>query len=380
MGLSQPKTPIKSLLYDQELLRLTRQSVRRKQQCHQQMQPNKKYLNRVKLHIYDLLATETYVELFPSWGCNFPIGKCLNVVNSGLHVLGTGAYHCGIEVNGVEYAFGANNIPNLSGVFSCEPMKSPGYEYRTTVDFGERESIRKIWVSVPKTDVINEIIGHSTNKNITQQNLTETNKNSSNGSCFSCDNSVNSNITSISNMDFVYRQVELSMSGSVLMREMAREYMGTDYDLLRKNCCTFAKDACLRLGVDESEIPNWFMNIAQTGAYTEDTIANMERTMLSPIQCIISGNDCDDSRGNNLDKICMSKREVESDGFEVIAKLATDNKKGNRNNIRVIDSKYFDRGKTGSLFESDEIETVDVTPPSSLLTTYGIRKSNSWTS
>lgn len=76
----------------------------------------------------------------------------------------------------------------------------------------------------------------------------------------------------------------------------------------------------------------------------------------------------------------MSKREVESDGFEVIAKLATDNKKGNRNNIRVIDSKYFDRGKTGSLFESDEIETVDVTPPSSLLTTYGIRKSNSWTS
>jgi hypothetical protein len=44
-----------------------------------------------------LIASETVMAL--PWGCNFPIGHCFSVVNSGLHALGTGAYHCGVEVS-----------------------------------------------------------------------------------------------------------------------------------------------------------------------------------------------------------------------------------------------------------------------------------------
>mmetsp|Transcript_3338 Transcript_3338/g.4463 ORF Transcript_3338/g.4463 Transcript_3338/m.4463 type:complete len:131 (+) Transcript_3338:2-394(+) len=60
------------------------------------------------------------------------------------------------------------------------------------------------------------------------------------------------------------------------MQTMASEYKGLDYDLLRKNCCTFARDACLRLGVKEDEIPNWFMNLAGVGAQTQDSLKPLQ--------------------------------------------------------------------------------------------------------
>lgn len=61
----------------------------------QQQQPLRS--NRIRLHVYDLIAQETIMQL--PWGCHFPIGQCFNAVNSGLHTLGTGAYHVGIEVS-----------------------------------------------------------------------------------------------------------------------------------------------------------------------------------------------------------------------------------------------------------------------------------------
>mmetsp|Transcript_27118 Transcript_27118/g.64830 ORF Transcript_27118/g.64830 Transcript_27118/m.64830 type:complete len:100 (+) Transcript_27118:2280-2579(+) len=56
---------------------------------------------------------------------------------------------------------------------------------------------------------------------------------------------------------------------------MAPQYMGTDYDLLRKNCCSFAKDACVQLGIRQEEIPSWFHNLAQTGAMTHDSFSSV---------------------------------------------------------------------------------------------------------
>jgi hypothetical protein len=73
------------------LLRLSRQV-----KYGKQVDCNAPKENSIKLHIYDLMTTETYVQL--GWGCEFPIGQCFNAVNDGLHALGTGAYHCGIEV------------------------------------------------------------------------------------------------------------------------------------------------------------------------------------------------------------------------------------------------------------------------------------------
>ena len=127
--------------------------------------------NAIKLHIYDLLPTETIMQL--AWGCEFPIGQCFTAVNDGLHALGTGAYHCGIEVrvlyivwnvytvrtishftctlaqiNGIEYAYGANEMEGTTGVFSCIPKHSPGFEYRTSLDFGKRPLIKSSWTRV----------------------------------------------------------------------------------------------------------------------------------------------------------------------------------------------------------------------------------------
>jgi len=54
--------------------------------------------NEVKIHVYDLLAKDSLVEV-PYLGCNFPIGQCFKTLNDGCHKLGTGAYHVGIEVS-----------------------------------------------------------------------------------------------------------------------------------------------------------------------------------------------------------------------------------------------------------------------------------------
>jgi hypothetical protein len=235
------------------LLRLSRQV-----QYGKKEEPRKE--NRIKLHIYDLLTTETYMQL--GWGCEFPIGQCFNAVNDGLHALGTGAYHCGIEINGIEYAYGANNSEGSTGVFSCIPKHSPGFEYRTTLDFGSRPLIKRSWVRV--------------------------NEKGSNTS--------------------VYREVVHYIDGRDVMKEMAKEYLGPDYDLLRRNCCTFARDASLRLGIREDEIPSWFMNLADVAVMT-----------LKPITSMLSGIEDDNDSIIDTNRDEEKTDDSESGGFEVIA-------------------------------------------------------------
>jgi hypothetical protein len=59
-------------------------------------QQNSQSVNRIRLHVYDLVADSTVVPLFGVF--EFPVGQIFNALNSGLHTLGTGAYHVGIEV------------------------------------------------------------------------------------------------------------------------------------------------------------------------------------------------------------------------------------------------------------------------------------------
>lgn len=188
--------------------------------------PRPRY-NRIVLHIYDLIASDTLMQL--PWGCMCEIGKCFNDVNSALHELGTGAYHVGVDVNGTEYAFGATTVPGKSGVFSCIPKLSPGYQYRTSIDFGK--------VPLARTSYS----GHR-------------------------------------------RHVEY-VDGKVVIKEMASEYMGADYNILRRNCCTFAYEACVRLGVQPEKVPSWFRNLAETGAYSQD-FAN--KSIVEPLQRVLS--------------------------------------------------------------------------------------------
>lgn len=187
-------------------------------------------ISRIKLHVYDLVADDTQLDI---WGCHFPLGQVFNAFNSSLHSIGTGAYHVGLEINGIEYAYGANSTKGLTGIFTCEPRCSPGYQFRTTIDFGKRVVKKKSRSARNRKD----------------------------------------------------RAVE----GQEIVRGMASEYLGTDYDLLRKNCCTFAHDVCIRLGIDEEEIPSWFHNLAAAGAITQDA-ANYT---LAPITQLFAGDELD---------------------------------------------------------------------------------------
>ena len=200
--------------------------------------------NTVRIHVYDLLAKDAEMELF-SWGCHVPIGRCFVAMNDGLHALGSGAYHVGVEVNGLEFAYGANDVPSLTGVFTCRPRRSPGYQYRTTLDFGSCSII-----GAP---------GRSQGSRASPPDDTPGNSTAS--------------------------------DGHRIMQDMAREYLGCDYDLLRRNCCTFARDACLRLGVAEDEIPSWFLHLASAGADAHDAVTNVEAAVdrgVEPLKRILS--------------------------------------------------------------------------------------------
>eukprot|EP00929_Paragymnodinium_shiwhaense_P053056 TRINITY_DN26566_c0_g2_i3.p2 TRINITY_DN26566_c0_g2~~TRINITY_DN26566_c0_g2_i3.p2 ORF type:complete len:226 (-),score=63.81 TRINITY_DN26566_c0_g2_i3:126-803(-) len=49
-----------------------------------------------------------------------------------------------------------------------------------------------------------------------------------------------------------------------LVTRMSETWLGTDYDLLRHNCCHFADALCLELGL--GHIPPWILNLAGAGA------------------------------------------------------------------------------------------------------------------
>jgi len=202
----------------------------------------------------------------------------------------------GVEVNGVEYAYGATSTPGKTGIFSCIPKLSPGYQYRTSIDFGEVSLRRTSWVEVPPPP---------------SSPLSSSNE--------SAGASPRSTISTASS----FRHTEELVDGRKVMKEMTVDYMGTDYDILRKNCCTFAHDACVRLGVPEEQIPSWFSNLAKTGAMSQD-LAN---ATLEPLQRVLStgcgednsllllADDSDSPRQYNL-----WDYDSEETGFEIIAR------------------------------------------------------------
>jgi hypothetical protein len=255
--------------------------------------------NRIQLHIYDLLSQDALMQLPMGLMCE--IGKCFNDVNSACHDLGTGAYHVGVEINGAEYAYGATSIVGRSGVFACKPRLSPGYQYRTTIDFGERPLVRNSWVTLSKQ------------------------------------------IEGSDKPSTVYTQVEEYVEGEQVIKEMHREYMGSDYDILRKNCCSFARDACLRLGIRPDEVPSWFSNLAESGATTHD----MALQTVEPIKSILST--CETCEEVDKEEYLMIVDTYDS-GFEVVAKR---NDEGTKDVLVVLESKPSTHWRT---FETNEMQ------------------------
>ena len=157
------------------------------------------------------------------------------------------------------------------------PKHSPGYEFRTTIDLGDRTLLRKTYVSDHGVEIKPDGNNHSW---IPPRGC---------------------------------RVIERYIDGREILREMAQEYMGTDYDLLRKNCCTFAHDACLQLGVKEEEIPQWFRNLCYAGAVTQDAAMSATR----PITTVLTACDCENVIEGGVSNF------VDESGFEVLVSNKT---------------------------------------------------------
>ncbi|CAI9104474.1 OLC1v1003153C1 [Oldenlandia corymbosa var. corymbosa] len=59
----------------------------------------------------------------------------LTPINGYLYWAGIGVFHTGVEVHGIEYAFGAHDYPT-SGVFEVEPRQCPGFKFRKSIFVG----------------------------------------------------------------------------------------------------------------------------------------------------------------------------------------------------------------------------------------------------
>ncbi|GKV29873.1 hypothetical protein SLEP1_g38753 [Rubroshorea leprosula] len=68
----------------------------------------------------------------------------LTPMNGYFYWAGLGIFHSGVEVHGVEYAFGAHDFPT-SGVFEVEPRQCPGFKFRESILIG-RTSLDPIQV------------------------------------------------------------------------------------------------------------------------------------------------------------------------------------------------------------------------------------------
>ena len=230
--------------------------------------PNGRTSNAIRLHVYDLFPQDAVaiMDLF-SLGCTVPVGKIFTAVNDGLYALGSGAYHVGVEVNGVEFAYGANQVPGLSGIFTCEPMRNPQYRYRTTVDLGERETTAAIASATAEREGEKEVDADAPRPRF--------------------------------------------VDGHRVIQSMAREYPGTGYDLLRRNCCTFARDACLRLGVEEDEIPPWFLHLASAGADAKDALIRVQKASIPIRQMLVCSGD-DYSRDDYARALAEAQAQAET--------------------------------------------------------------------
>jgi len=82
---------------------------------------------KVTLHVYDIMTANKYVDC-----------------------LGIGAYHTGVEVGGVEYAYGGNTLVESTGVYEMMPKSHDVFLYKCSYEMGEIHSKALLWQALTK--------------------------------------------------------------------------------------------------------------------------------------------------------------------------------------------------------------------------------------
>mmetsp|Transcript_120586 Transcript_120586/g.240111 ORF Transcript_120586/g.240111 Transcript_120586/m.240111 type:complete len:345 (+) Transcript_120586:103-1137(+) len=149
----------------------------------------------------------------------YNIGTCGGgkVFNKILRPLGTGAFHCGVQVYEIEYGFSdTTSRKEKTGIFRCLPRRCSGHTYDESVPMGAT---------------------HCSQEEV-----------------------------------------------QALIECLQQEWLVSDYDVLRRNCCHFASDLCCKLGL--SEIPKWVTNLAEAGVALEDSVEQLqEKTRMACAVC-----------------------------------------------------------------------------------------------
>lgn len=193
--------------------------------CSREVDPQKPTADRhavVTLHVYDIGD-----------------GGGGSLLNRILKPLGTGAFHCGVEVHGREWSYSDINdatSSTMTGVFSCAPRRCLGHAYKQSIAMGK---------------------------------------------------------TSMSQREVI-----------MLVKLMAREWLIGGYDLLRRNCCHFSNEFCIRMGV--GTIPSWVTSLAGAGAavvdgdFADATCCRMVAAQVTGGMCCLS------DKADELDREAIS--------------------------------------------------------------------------
>mmetsp|Transcript_45540 Transcript_45540/g.90241 ORF Transcript_45540/g.90241 Transcript_45540/m.90241 type:complete len:289 (+) Transcript_45540:56-922(+) len=133
----------------------------------------------VILQVYDVVMNPDFVA------CNRAL----------LRYLGSGIFHCGVEVYGREWSY-RRRLEQGTGVFSHPPRSPPGASHCESIVMGTTAlSAQALWC---------------------------------------------------------------------LIEALANEWPGTDYNLLKRNCCHFCEEFCKRLGITTA-FPSWVIRFAACG-------------------------------------------------------------------------------------------------------------------
>jgi len=159
--------------------------------CQQQPFPDGIASVQVRLNIYNIGKS---IQM-----------QCLNQV---LKTFDIGAFHCGVEIFGVEWSYSDMHIPGMpdvkptgTGIFSCRPRDCEDHSYSESIPMGK--------VAVTEWEVQD------------------------------------------------------------LLTSLRPEWPLSEYDLFKKNCCHFSNEFCKRLGV--GDIPSWVTNLVNKAIALEAT-------------------------------------------------------------------------------------------------------------
>ena len=154
----------------------------------------------------------------------YDIQKSCNA--KGADRLGVGIYHSGVEVCGMEYAYGGNTTLRTTGVYQIEPRSHSSFEFKTSIDLGD----------IPADDFFqaNNSGGHSQ----------RTRAGSANNGRISFDRDV-----------------------WPILEELMDKYRANQYDMLKQNCNHFSDEFVRRLFAGQRGLPNYINRAAYIGSF-----------------------------------------------------------------------------------------------------------------